>query len=150
MTANFGSAWKSRFRDHDDFADQMKVWTKAVAGFGPEIVDLALQRVSGLDSQFPPTLAEFVGLCKNETLRRGAHCFKSLTKPEPNKAMGEAAIAKARERLAGALSAQAAPRPVGSPIHCDQCGGLSDTEAVTPRIVNGHVIAICPDCLSKS
>lgn len=146
MTANFGSSWRSRFRDGDDFALQIRVWARQCEPFGPVIVDKALQRVTGLGSAFPPTLPEFMAVCREEEGR--GKTWQRLPKPEQTKSIGQAALDAMRKAVAVAPK----PKPVrvydpaGPRMVCEQCGGDMLTESAMPKVVAGKLLAVCLEC----
>lgn len=101
MSAYYGSLFLDRWRG-TDLAEVKQVWAEALATFSdcPECFSAALKDLTS-GSQFPPTLPEFVALCRsNYSAPRPANAILTYAAGEPlNRAEASARLAEIRARF---------------------------------------------------
>lgn len=78
LGAMYGKAWLDMWTGAD-IAIVKTEWARALYGVEPELLRLALNALLAEGRPFPPTLPEFVALCR-QNVRKGAHRLL-LTEP---------------------------------------------------------------------
>lgn len=83
MTACYGSLFMDRWKD-SNLADVKRIWASELASFSdsPECFRAALKSVVE-ECKFPPTLPEFVELCRRHYVRPAAGPALTYREPEP-------------------------------------------------------------------
>lgn len=91
--------------------DEVKaVWAEQLGRFAPQTIADALQRLIDSGNQWPPTLPEFVELCRQSAIgRKAAMLYAELPAPGGARTDTEAAKRKVAELLAGLARSKRMP-----------------------------------------
>jgi hypothetical protein len=102
MTEIYGHQWTSQFGD-----EPAEAWCRMLAGVPPDLIAVALGRLSERTGEWPPNAAEFRNLCKKPSISPNginAAAYRpanpQLTKIKSDQATGSARLAVLRELLA--------------------------------------------------
>jgi len=102
FTAFYGSQKVGTMWVDAGMAEVKAVWAEQLARFEPASIAGALQRLVDSGNQWPPTLPEFVELCRQASLdRRAAQRFEALPAPGSSFTDTETARRKVAELMAG-------------------------------------------------
>lgn len=111
FTAFYGSQKVGTMWVDADMAEVKAVWAAQLARFEPASIADALQRLAESGNQWPPTLPEFVEMCRLSSVdRRQAHGIATAL-PEPGGTRTDVATAKRHidALLAGLVRAKRMP-----------------------------------------
>lgn len=102
FTAFYGSQKVGTMWVDAGMAEVKAVWAEQLARFEPASIAGALQRLVDGGNQWPPTLPEFVELCRQSSLdRRAAERFEALPAPGQSFTDTETAKRNVAELMAG-------------------------------------------------
>ncbi|KTD38598.1 hypothetical protein Lnau_0513 [Legionella nautarum] len=103
FAAYYGPVWRSQLKQDEFILFMKKEWHKALAHFSNRIVELAIE-ACGLSKSLPPTLPEFVDICKNIRARDGFIRAVPSTKPKGISNVGKSHLAQIKKLLNGSVA----------------------------------------------
>ena len=110
LAAFYGSQKLATMWVDADMAEVKAVWAEQLGRFEPTSISAALQRLIDSGNQWPPTLPEFVELCRQSAVgRQQAQQFDALPAPGQSKTDAETAKRKVAELLAGLAKSKRTP-----------------------------------------
>lgn len=110
LAAFYGSQKLATMWVDADMAEVKAVWSEQLGRFEPASISAALQRLVDSGNQWPPTLPEFVELCRQSSIgRQQAQRYDALPAPGGARTDTEAAKRKVAELLAGLARSRRMP-----------------------------------------
>ena len=110
LAAFYGSQKLATMWVDADMAEVKAVWSEQLGRFEPASISAALQRLVDSGNQWPPTLPEFVELCRQAAVgRQQAQQFDALPAPGNARTDAETAKLKVAELLAGLARSKRMP-----------------------------------------
>lgn len=110
LAAFYGSQKLATMWVDADMAEVKAVWAEQLGRFEPTSISAALQRLIDSGNQWPPTLPEFVELCRQAAVgRKAAMLYAELPAPGGARTDTEAAKRKVAELLAGLARSRRMP-----------------------------------------
>lgn len=110
LAAFYGSQKLATMWVDADMAEVKAVWAEQLGRFEPASISAALQRLIDSGNQWPPTLPEFVELCRQSAIgRQQAQRYDALPAPGNARTDAETAKRKVAELLAGLARSKRMP-----------------------------------------
>ncbi|MCL4822584.1 MAG: hypothetical protein KJZ57_00070 [Anaerolineales bacterium] len=110
LAAFYGSQKLATMWVDADMAEVKAVWAEQLGRFEPASISAALQRLIDSGNQWPPTLPEFIELCRQAAVgRQQAQRYDALPAPGNARTDAETAKRKVTELLAGLARSKRMP-----------------------------------------
>ena len=110
FTAFYGSQKVGAMWVDADMPEVRAAWAEQLGRFAPQTIADALQRLIDSGNQWPPTLPEFVELCRQSAIgRKAAMLYAELPAPGESRTDVETAKRKVAELLAGLAKSKRMP-----------------------------------------
>lgn len=110
LAAYYGSQKLATMWVDADMAEVKAVWSEQLGRFEPASISAALQRLVDSGNQWPPTLPEFVELCRQAAVgRQQAQRYDALPAPGNARTDAETAKRKAAELMRSLAAAKRMP-----------------------------------------
>lgn len=110
LAAFYGSQKLATMWVDADMAEIKAVWAEQLGRFEPASISAALQRLIDSGNQWPPTLPEFVELCRQAAVgRQQAQQFDALPAPGQSKTDVETAKQRVSELMRSLAAAKRMP-----------------------------------------
>ncbi len=110
LAAFYGSQKLATMWVDADMAEVKAVWAEQLGRFEPASISAALQRLIDSGNQWPPTLPEFVELCRQSAIgRKAAMLYAELPAPGNARTDADTAKLKVAELLAGLARSKRMP-----------------------------------------
>lgn len=93
----YGHKWHTAYGPADD-----GTWSHALSVFTLEQIGAGMRKLVAHNDPWPPTLPEFVALCRDDRALEAHRERKALSKPQPNQAIAERHFREMRKILGAA------------------------------------------------
>jgi len=95
----YGHKWTSVYPNSEMISVAKREWARALGRVTGEQIQLGIEGLIDSGEPWPPTIPEFITVCKNTTLKAQTVSPKALPKPRPEKEVLAGYFAKMRDAL---------------------------------------------------